>query len=219
MIYIITGLIMIALLLTLVFSSTGIRQGGIRISKAPPRMTAMTAASPAPAPASKVTKADITAKLRKLAAATDPANLKMGAMCYKVAMPPRRAEYVCPRCGTRTLYADSSTKRTIDPDFVQKGIVECRRRADLIKGLGLSVSLDESEFCSKCRPSVNNPELILVVHYGGKDGDWKVRRISTNDMKLLEEFLEGKDRHTADNDGQTAMKSYIERLRELLGTK
>jgi hypothetical protein len=219
MIYIITGLIMIALALTLIFSSAGIRQAGTRISKTHPQMITMTDASPVPAPASKVTKAEISARLRKLAAAPDPSNLKMGAMCYKVAMPPRRAEYVCPRCGTRTLYADSSAKKTLDPEFVKKDIVECRRRADLIKGLGLAVSLDESEFCSKCRPSINNPELILVVHYGGKDGDWKVRRISANDMKLLEEFLEGKDRHTENNDGQTAMKSHIERLRELLGTK
>lgn len=219
MIYFITGLIMIALVITFFFSSAG---GSLRSSRTParpPSQTSVTSVSAASLVAATLTKAEISARLTRLASAPDPKNLKMGAMCYKVASPPRRAEYICPRCGTRTLYAEDSAKKTLDASFVQKDIIECRRRAKAIAGLGLALNLDESEFCSKCAPSVKNPELILVIHYGGREGDFRVRRISTDDMKLLEEFLEGKDRHAGDTDTETSMKSHLRRLKELLGTE
>ncbi len=219
MIYFITGLIMIALAITLLMSSGGMSLRSSRTPVVPPSPKTVAPFSGSPLLAATLTKAEISARLAKLTSASDPKDLKMGAMCYKVAAPPRRAEYICPRCGTRTIYADDSTKKTIDASFVQKGIVECRRRAAAIVGLGLALNLDESEFCSKCNPSVKNPEMVLVIHYGGREGDYRVRQVSVDDMRLLVEFLEGKDRHTGDTDRESSMKSHLTRIKELLGTK
>jgi hypothetical protein len=50
---------------------------------------------------------DLIAKLDELAEQPGPKDLKRGAMCYSIAPPPNREEYICPKCGERTLYAKS----------------------------------------------------------------------------------------------------------------
>jgi len=155
-------------------------------------------------------KDEIKNKLLKLSKTPKPQNLSMGAMCYKVAMPPLRAEYICPACGNKTLYSDDY----FNVDIVNH-IAEFR---SLVKGITeLDIKLDESQFCKKCSPKVSSPELCLIINYDNKTKVHKVCDVSEDDIKILSEFLDGKNVHSTSNDAQKPLKDYLNRLQKLLG--
>lgn len=54
-------------------------------------------------------------RLEELAKSAPPKDLSSGAMCYEMATPPERAEYVCPACGDKTLYATGRQPDTKGP--------------------------------------------------------------------------------------------------------
>ncbi len=176
-------------------------------------------AAPAePAPGSR---ADIAARLAAIARDPAPTDLAEGAMCYDSVGPPVRAEYVCPTCGEKTLYASIP-----DPSRrVSRGGMEadaCRRLLSEVRGL--KVRLDESELCEKCRPGVASPRLALVVAY--PDGrEHRTEDIGAADLALLVEFTSGARKHAGDpnsaggRDGETPLKDHLPRLTALLGVK
>jgi hypothetical protein len=169
------------------------------------------AASPVRLAQDRITLEALQARLKKLAGSPTPANLNMGAKCYEIAAPPDRVDYVCPKCGQRTLY----TREQGLQDAVRLEIPEARRLVKEIRGI--EVKLDESQFCRTCSPSVSEPQLILLVGVPGQKDPHRVEGVAANDLKLLKEFLQGSDRHKGDNDRETPLKDHIDRIEELLG--
>ena len=153
-------------------------------------------------------------EIRKLLALIEKAKApesKMGAMCYDMAAPPDRMEYVCPECGERTLHvADVSRRWAFELD-------QCRRLFnELPKGGALK--LDESGFCRKCRPGEDAPSLKLEIRYG--DGtNYVVPDVCADDLRLLKGFLSGRLDYSGSTDDTSALKDRLPRLRQLLGIK
>lgn len=164
---------------------------------------------------------EIEHMLIRLAQSNPPKNLAIGAMCYEVAAPPQRIEYVCPVDGEKTIYALSGSNRdggliadwgTIE--LLAWEIDSCRRI--VLQITELSVELDESGFCHICSPDIEKPSLGLIITY--PDGKvHKVWDVSYNDLVLLSEFLRGSKVHSDSADWETPLKDNIERLQKLLG--
>lgn len=154
---------------------------------------------------------EVQKKLKKLASSPAPAMLKPGAMCYSVAMPPDSAEYVCPKCGEKTFYTESYVY------MVKYDIPSCRSAVKTMPGL--KVELDESEFCRKCSPAVKSPALCMKIHYEGEATPHKTCGVSSDDMTLMYEFLNGEKKHQGGSSGEIPLKNYTNRLETLLGIK
>lgn len=167
-----------------------------------------------------LSKEEITKLLKKLAASKPPSQIKnIHALCYSQALPAEKFEYVCPKCGEKTIYAYDPSKNKFNIDFLGYELSECRRLIKEIKVKGLNAQLDELEFCKKCCPQVTSARLILIVKYPGDKGVHRVKGVTANDLKLIWEFLSGKDKHVGNRDDETPLKDYLPRLQELLGIK
>ncbi|MCX7049652.1 MAG: hypothetical protein NTX50_29720 [Candidatus Sumerlaeota bacterium] len=136
---------------------------------------------------------------------------KMGAMCYTPSPPLQRAEYICPVCGEKTIYAADKAR------LVAKELKGCRLDADVIKKASKgAITLDESSLCKKCSPSATTHDLTLKVTYA--DGAKRtVTPVDFRDLRLVRDFLNGKSSFTTSNDGELPLKSQSSRLRQLLG--
>ena len=171
-----------------------------------------------------LTRLELENRLKKLAESEPPKELFMGAMCYDMAAPPARVEYVCPDCGEKTFYVQDyenkvkpkKGERSGHIKNVQNNVPKCRR---LIKTLtGVDAEIIEKEFCDSCSPDIDNPTLKLVIHYpNGKTH--KAENINVEDLILIKEFLNGETAHKDFYDAQTPLKQYIKRLETLLGIK
>lgn len=138
---------------------------------------------------------------------------KMGAMCYSMAAPPDRAEYVCPTCGEKTLYSSDQAH------FVAWDLQSCRREFESIKkSTELQLSLDESSYCKHCRPDAQKQELKLSVNYDGGETH-TVSPVSAHDLRLLRGFLKGELSYETFTEGSRPLKKCMPRLRELLGVE
>jgi hypothetical protein len=200
---------------------------GSRVFAEPPLTPPPAAAAGPPAATSteKIKSLDRTAirgLLKKLSESPVPKGEKMGAMCYDTAPPPRRADYVCPKCGERTLYDETKMDTK---EWVEKGrsstvaweIPECRREfKELQKLAGDSISLDESQFCKKCSPKVTEPKLVLHITLKGEKAR-DVEKIKHGDIRILREFLAGELLAEGDRNSISPLKKSLPRLQELLG--
>jgi len=168
--------------------------------------------------ASLSTREGIIERLKLLEKSEPPKELKRGAMCYDMAAPPSTADYVCPKCGEKTVYALGEPPASFDlPRRVEWELPACRR---LIGQIPVAwVTLDESQFCGKCSPGIGAPEIVLVVRIPGEAEPHRTAGIRSDDLVLVQEFLSGADRHRGDNDGESPMKSHLKRIEELLGVK
>ncbi|MBI5543868.1 MAG: hypothetical protein HY901_08285 [Deltaproteobacteria bacterium] len=133
-----------------------------------------------PGPAA-VSRDELQQRLQQLADQPPPEALL--ATCYRVASPPARAEYVCPKCGARTLYVKGLAK-TVEWD-----IPAARRLMSQIGGV--SVELDESQFCKTCSPSAERPQLGLLIALKGEPAPRRVEPIESEDLEILRSFLQG----------------------------
>ena len=157
-----------------------------------------------------LTREDILEKLKLLSAQESP-RPKMGAMCYMPAPRAGREEYVCPRCGEITLYANKSAI------FDAWKLDACRREFNILKIVSdLSLSLDESSYCSHCSPDARTHQVVLVIKY--PDGSsHSCAPISDDDLRMVRSFLKGKLSYKTDNDAEESVKESLPRLKELLG--
>ncbi len=166
--------------------------------------------TPQEKPMKRMNSEEILSQLKMLAMKKPPKDLAtIGAMCYKVAMPPERVDYICPKDGSKTLYKQQYVH------FIQYDLPRIRALAENMPSV--TVTIDESEFCKKCSPKVTNPQIIMTVHY--TDRTHTVKGITDRDLQLMHDFLSGKDRFTNEYDAETPLKDYIPRLEELLGVK
>jgi len=155
------------------------------------------------------TRASVRERLRELATAPAPTDLFMGAMCYKPGARPQSAEYVCPRCGEKTVYT------TEQATVVLWELPAMRRLVTQVPNL--TVTLDESEFCRHCSPNTTDPRTAIVVRF---TGDWTghvTEGVSTDDLELLKDFMSGSDKHIGSQGRQTPLKDHLDRLEQLLG--
>lgn len=159
-------------------------------------------------------KKEIVKMLEVVSKTKPPENLSFGAMCYDIAGPPETANYICPSCGSKTVYKRDSE---IGTSTIQWTIPSCRSAVKNIKGV--NIALDESSFCKKCSPNVENPELCLLVNINNEQDTNKVCNIRESDLVLLKEFLDGDAIHKGAQDQETPLKDHLERIEELLGVK
>ena len=145
-------------------------------------------------------------------------------MCYDAAESLDRVDYVCPKCGERTLYDDSkleAKKRFKEgvSKVVGEEIPGCRREiTEIRKVAGDVFVLDESQFCRKCSPTIVEPKLVLHIAYeDGKTRD--IEKVTAFDLQLLREFMGGSVVHKDSQDWETPLKDSLPRLQELLGVE
>ena len=157
-----------------------------------------------------LSRKEIIKKLNKLSKTEAPAKLAEGAMCYKMAGPPERAEYVCPICGTKTLY-------TNDTWTITREIPSCRSIISDLKAI--DIKLDESQFCKKCSPKIKDPALCIELKYIDETEKHKTCNISSMDLDLVSEFLKGKITHIGQTGEETPLKEYLDRIKTVLDIK
>lgn len=172
-----------------------------------------------PAPSQNNEKRKLRERLITLKKSSPPKKLKMGAMCYDIAGPPQRIDYICPSCNNKTVYSlDMDKSEGLENRFTVCWIVTyelpfCRRFITGIKGI--DITLDEKEFCRTCTPDVKDPSLGIVISYG--DEKHTCKGIRDDDLKLIKEFLEGSPVHKGAQDQETPLKDHLPRLQQLLG--
>ena len=159
----------------------------------------------------KLSKSLIKEMLQQLAKSEAPTELSFGAMCYEMAMRPSNAHYTCPVCGTKTLYTQTYA------DFVEGVIPYCRSLIDSISYL--DIKLDETQFCKKCGHGKKDPSLCITIKYPDDTLQHSVCNIDGDDLKLMNEFIRGKDKHKGERDSEIPMKSQLERLKVLFDIK
>jgi hypothetical protein len=171
---------------------------------------------------------EIRALLKELANAPPPkdAELSAGAMCYKPASPPKRADYVCPKCGERTVYDESDKTLPLEQAekgsaaLVKWGVPSCRRTMQTLRKLtGDAITLDESQFCRKCSPQASSPKLVLHILFKGEKETRDIERVTCDDLQLLTDFFARKATGEGDRDARFPLKDGLPRLQELLGVK
>ncbi len=152
-------------------------------------------------------------ELKKLLAnieKTKAPEAKMGAMCYSpVPASLNPMQYICPLCGEKTLHpANVATVWLSELESCRRLFKELPKRE--------SMSLDESSFCKKCQPKAKEPALNLIVRYDDRTTN-TVSAITSDDLRLLKDFLKGELSYTTFNEGKQPLKNELPRLRKLLG--
>ncbi len=157
----------------------------------------------------RFSKEEIRSRLIELAVKPPPKELGQGAMCYSQVAPPDRAEYVCPKDGEKTLYNAQMVHEVLHE------IPAVRSAAASMPGV--SITVDESEFCKKCSPNTKLPQISVTIQFD--DYSTTVKGVSSTDMDILREFLTGQQKHSDSYDFETPLKDHIPRLEILLGVK
>jgi hypothetical protein len=141
---------------------------------------------------------------------SDEPESTFGAMCYEAVALPDVAEYVCPVCGEKTVYASGGASTILYE------LPAARRLFDeLIASTELDMFLDESQFCSSCSGGDTAPSLVLRLTYD--DGTSVSTEVGEMDIRLLSGLLTGSLTYSTFNEGTEPLKPSIERLGELVG--
>jgi len=181
------------------------------VPKASPRADAG-----APRSGTSATRAELSTRLKALAAAPRPPHRILSAECYEPPQEFHRAEYLCPKDATRTLYAldgnppvGSGTLK-----FLAEELPAMRHQVAAMKGL--DVSLDESPLCRKCSPKSESLEVSLVIRYPGEPPR-VVRGVREETVQLLAEFLSGTDSHGLGGPDSEPLAEHAARIAQILG--
>ncbi len=169
------------------------------------------------ADAAGLSRADLEKRLQDLAKAPPPTKLSPGAMCYDMAMPTQRIDYVCPACQEKTLYSNRSGNAWNVPGLMLLEADTYRRLAKQLQDRGLACKLDESAFCQKCGKDIKEKSFVLETRWPGQEKPHRTVLRATNDLKLVLEFLDGKKIHAGEQGAESPLKNYLPRIQELLG--
>jgi hypothetical protein len=138
----------------------------------------------------------------------------MGAMCYEPIACPATAEYTCPVCGEKTVYSYSQSA------FIEWELQGCRRLVESINSTTeFPVELDETLFCEFCTPENREEDPWLVLVVTPEEGLPVTNRVTIEDLRMLDSFLQGNLYYSTSNDGEIPLREYAGRMRELLGLK
>jgi len=157
------------------------------------------------------TQREVDRLLAKLAKTPAPGILAIGADCYMMALPPERTEYVCPECGTKTLYSQSEQNAYCGALYSEK---EYNAQCKKLRSLGWNVKLDSTFLCSKCRKPDQPKQFFIEVTIDKKTTRTKIQG---DDLPKLIAFAEGKTVWSGRFETGTYLKYELPRLRELLG--
>ncbi len=156
-----------------------------------------------------LSRSELIEKMSVLAKKEAPKELSQGAMCYKVAVTPSRAEYICPVCHHKTIYTDNTGLA------LNRELSTCRSLAESM--IEIECRLDESEFCRKCTPDLKEePQLCIITRYKEETRENRVCGIHDEDLIVLREFFDGKLTHSDDYDYETPLKNKLTRISQLL---
>lgn len=160
----------------------------------------------------------IDEKLKILAMTPPPKKIIYSAMCYSMYLPPDRIKYICPFCGEKTIYKGGKTDSDWQNlyEILEHGIYTCKRQLNKVEGI--HIAIDESQFCKKCSPFIEKPELCLLVNIEGQQDTTKICNITVKDILLITEFLNNKI-SLVTGEGEEPLLDYIDRIQELLGLK
>jgi ribosomal protein L37AE/L43A len=181
-----------------------VKTGGESAPNSDPQGTGLTASS----------KVDIDRLLKRLADKPVPTKLEMGAMCYDMAMPPERAEYVCPTCGTKTIHALNHLENGWDAPALS--VKQYRTYIEQLNKLGLVSKLDETFLCSACKKE-GVSGLFLEVTIKGRVVRNALQR--DDDLRKLIAFVQGDLAWKGDQDRELPLKPELPRIKQLLGVK
>jgi hypothetical protein len=127
-----------------------------------------------------------------------------------------KMEYICQKCGDKTLYTDQAAQVGGWPLQNVGGAIR-----ELQKVAGEDVALDASQLCRKCSPAVKDPKFALKLGYA--DGNPQtVVGVSPDDLTLLIEFFSGKLTHEQGDrwsGSKKPLKDFSLRLQQLLGVE
>ena len=157
------------------------------------------------------TRQEVDRLLDKIAKSPPPENLSFGAMCYATIGPPMREEYVCPVCGTKTLYTSKEERKGF---YEIVHVFSYREQCETLRKLGWDVKLDESFLCSKCRKPEQSKDFFIVVTIDGKTTRTKMQR---DDLTKLIAFAKKERVWKTRQDMEIPLKKELPRIRELLG--
>ena len=130
-----------------------------------------------------------------------------------MAYEPYRTEYVCPACGDKILYVEEMGR------IVDNELPAARKLAGIIRRW-IDINLDETEFCKSCRGAGcenSPPRLAIVIRYCPENETRRFPGAGLDDLFLLRDFLEGRDRHASGNGGESQLVDFLPRLKELFG--
>jgi len=161
-------------------------------------------------------KIDVDRLLKRVADTPAPKELKMGAMCYDMASTPERVEYVCPRCGTKTIYAWNTKARMGGWNSPALAIERYRSYIVELNKVGLDAKLDESFLCSTCNKD-GKASLFIEVTLGKQAV--RTALIDMNDLRKLIAFVQGDLVWKGDQDRELPLKPELPRIKQLLGVK
>jgi len=166
--------------------------------------------APPKAVAPQPTAPDLQALLKRVAEQPEPERLSPGAMCYAVALPFDRTDYVCPTCGAKTIHATLRAGR----ESPSVSIRAYRESVHKLNQLGLALRLDESALCSACKKE-GADALVLEGSYQGRPTRCALRDL--DDLRKLQAFVEGRLAWKDFFAREHPLKPELPRIRELLG--
>jgi hypothetical protein len=137
----------------------------------------------------------------------------LSAMCYDMAAPPDRIEYVCPKCGEKTLYSESMNGYT-----TLNGLEILRKEFSTLTALktDCTLTLDETSLCAHCTPDTTTHTISLIVKYSDKKIH-TATSVDINDVYLLKTYFNHDDSYTSTDGSVHLLKDEIFRLKDLLG--
>jgi len=99
--------------------------------------------------------------------------------------------------------------------LIENDLPEMRRRLGLLESL--HVSLDETNLCQACSPNARDLSVALQVEYADEPRLHRVSKVTLDDVRLIQEFDAGADRHCGPMGAETPLTKKVKRLRKLLG--
>jgi len=135
-------------------------------------------------------------------------------MCYIGGASPNRTEYVCPVCGTKTLYTKEDEKKFFSKDPMVVNIGTYRWQCNMLRELGWDVNLDESLLRSVCCKPEERKRLFLEITLDGKTTRSELRN---GDLTMLLAFAENKLAWMSNDQLELPLQPELLRLCELLG--
>lgn len=137
---------------------------------------------------------------------------------------PEKKEFTCPICKTKTVYDVSDYKENrialidsySDVMYFQNYQLRLKELSGVGIKYGLSISIDMSDFCSKCSKDESSRKFYLVVKY--QDGT-TIRNIlvDSDDLRKITSFLAGETTWRTSMRAQKSLKKEIPLIKKFLG--
>ncbi len=159
---------------------------------------------------SKLSRSEVQRLLQRLLSEPPPPQAQ-GAMCYAPLPPKETADYVCPACGEKTVYAGKDVHQPEEA-------LAARRAFESLKAVaGDAVAMDETTFCRKCRPEARRGVVTLTIRYD--DGTTVRQTVTASEIGLLTNLLRGDLSQRTWNDGQEPLQPQVPKLEKLTGVQ